>query len=127
MGSKGKEVFPGFQEYPPVISTPEQSAMKLNQEGLGRAAYVDPAELYPHLHVLLRHRGFNFQEAYSRKETIQILGISDKTLGRWSDQGLITLYGLPDVCTSAKDLEDCIAATRTQSKQTLPEEGKYVS
>ncbi len=126
MGSKGKEVFPGLQEYQPTTVIPEHRAGEPNHEGMGRVASVDPTELYPHLHVLLRFRGLDFKEAYSRRETLQILGISDKTLGRWADQGLITLYGLPDVCASAKDLEDCIDQTRTRPRQALAEGGEYV-
>jgi hypothetical protein len=121
VASKGKEIFPSLQPYPTVASSPAPHATLLGrEEAVGRTT-TDPAELYPHLHVLLRHRGLPFRQAFSREETLLILGICDKTLGRWLEKGRLEAYDLPDVFASAADLERCLANGRRRSaKVTIP-------
>lgn len=113
------EVFPSLAKYADDKlrrETPQNPTSRANQE---QSSALSPEECFPHLHALLHYHGFNFFEAYSRKETRQILGISDKTLGRWIDQGSITIYGQPDVCVSAKDIEECIVRKRRRSGPTV--------
>jgi len=83
----------------------------------GKAISGDPETLYPHLHVLLRMRKMAFAEAYTRKGTREILGVSEKTLQRWIDQGRLEIYGLPDVCASAADIEKCLIDCRSRTKK----------
>lgn len=82
-----------------------------------KAISVDPEVLYPHLHVLLRMRKMAFAEAYTRKQIRVLLGISEKTLQRWIDQGRLEIYGLPDVCASAADIEKCLIDCRSRTKK----------
>lgn len=83
----------------------------------GDAISADPEVLYPHLHVLLRIRKMPFAEAYTRKQTRELLGVSEKTLQRWIDQERLEIYGLPDVCASAADIERCLIDCRSRTKK----------
>lgn len=83
----------------------------------GNTIEADPVAIYPHLHVLLRMRRMAFAEAYTRKETREILGISEKTMQRWIEHGRLNIYGLPDVCTSAADIERCLVDCRSRAKK----------
>jgi hypothetical protein len=83
----------------------------------GNAISAGSEVFYPHLHVLLRMRKMAFAEAYTRKETREILGVSEKTLQRWIDQERLEIYGLPDVCASAADIEKCLIDCRSRTKK----------
>lgn len=115
---KHVEVFPSLAKYADDKlrrETPQNPTSRANQE---QSSALSPEECFPHLHAFLHYHCLNFFEAYSRKETRQILGISDKTLGRWIDQVSITVYGQPDVCASAKHIEECIVRKRRRSGHT---------
>ena len=108
-------------EVDPELARSPNTGLGCEEEPTSRsipvAASGDPEALYPHLHVLLRLRKMAFAEAYTRKETRQILGVSEKTLQRWIDQGRLEIYGLPDVCASAADIEKCLNDCRSRTKK----------
>ena len=98
-------------------SQPEFQTEPSQAMSAGNAVSANPETLYPHLHVMLRLRKIAFAEAYGREDTRRILGVSEKTLGRWIAQGRLEIYGLPDVCASAADIEKCLTDCRSRSKK----------
>jgi len=107
-------------EVDPELARSSDSPLAFHAESsssMRKATSADPEVLYPHLHVLLRMRKMAIAEAYTRKETREILGVSEKTLQRWIDQGRLEIYGLPDVCASAADIEKCLIDCRSRTKK----------
>ena len=106
------------QVYPPLTQYSEDKFLDVDASSNAaetspqHVSMLSPEERFPHLHIMLRHRSLPFKEAYSREETRQVLGITDKTLGRWVDQGAIKIYDLPGICASAQDIEDCLVHRR---------------
>jgi hypothetical protein len=106
----------------------EESPTPATSEGnLQRTSTLSPEERFPDLYVLLRHRGLEFKEAFSRQEALRLFGINERTLTRWIEQQFIYDFGLPDVFASAQDIEDCLRKRRERQKRPRSKRGDYVS
>lgn len=118
--TEGPRTMPKPSPFPPL---PQYQSVSRDTQGAtsGTSGPVpnsaDPGTLYPHLSVLVGHRRSQLKECYTRHEVRVLLGISDKTLGRWLACGELEAYGLPDAFTSAADIERCLEARRNRIRK----------
>ena len=112
---KREPVFPGIEAISAGLVPSKEIGS--NREPREKPIPESDTSLFPQLNVLLELRGLQFKPAFSREETLNILGISAKTLTRWIHQGRISDWGLPGICASADGIERCLTDLKSASRK----------